>query len=358
MDAFCCAKPLKDFRMSRKVVLSAGELDDMTVEQLLDLRLCDLPLSIANSPLEHRVLRLYKELEARGLRFQPHVWLSKEWFTPDKIPGFAIPFYLVHPRLSKLERKQMLEVEGGTEKECLRIMRHEAGHAIDNAFHLHGSRRYRELFGSFTRKYPDWYKPEPRSRDYVLHLPAWYAQAHPAEDFAETFAVWVASGSRWRRQYEGWPALNKLEYVDQIMKAIAGKAPINRSRQRFEELPEIVMTLREHYRSKRQRYAFQLPPDYDRDLLRIFSCEPRHKHQASAVSFLQRYRRELCQEVADGTGVHSYAIHQMFMPMIRRCSELKLRLGLTETHTRQKLLVFLTVQTMNGIHAGYHRIAL
>lgn len=351
-------KRLKKFQMSCRIGLPVRALDTMTDEQLLDTRLCDLPLSIKGSPLEHRLDRLYKELEARGLCFKPHVWLSKEWFTPDQIPGFAMPFYLAHPRLSKLERKQMLEVEGGTEKDCLRIMRHEAGHAIDNAFRLHIRPHYRRLFGSFARRYPDWYTPEPHSRNYVLHLPAWYAQAHPAEDFAETFAVWLAAGSRWRRQYEGWPALNKLEYVNQIMKAIAGNPSFNKSRQTFEELPDIVLTLREHYRSKRRHYAFHWPPDYDRDLLRIFSSEPRHKHCSSAVSFLQRHRRELCQDVAEGTGVHSYAIHQMFITIINRCRELKLRLGLTEAHTRHRLLVLLTVQTMNGIHSGYHRIAL
>src|SRR5262245_38838668 len=122
----------------------------MTDEQLLDLRLCDLPLNIVGTSLERRVARLYEELDGRGLRFKPHVWLSEEWFTPDNVSGFAIPFYLAHPRLSRLERRQMLQVEGGSEKECMRIMRHETGHAIDNAFFLHSRRRYRELFGPFT----------------------------------------------------------------------------------------------------------------------------------------------------------------------------------------------------------------
>src|SRR5215467_12739047 len=126
----------------------------MTDEQLLDLRLCDLPLGIAGTPLERRVARLHDELDARGLRFKPHVWLSEDWFTPDSVSGFAIPFYLAHPRLSRLERRQMLEVEGGAEKECLQIMRHETGHALDNAFRLHARKRYRELFGHFTQPYP------------------------------------------------------------------------------------------------------------------------------------------------------------------------------------------------------------
>jgi hypothetical protein len=339
-------------------VLLLKELDAMTDEQLLDLRLCDLPLSLEGTSLEPRIARLYREFEDRGLNFKPHVWLSEEWFTPDGVSGFAIPFYLAHRRLSRLELKEMLEIEGGTEKECLRIMRHEAGHAIDNAYALHQRRRYRELFGSFTRSYPDWYKPEPSSRNYVLHLPAWYAQAHPAEDFAETFAVWLTPKSRWRRQYAGWPALQKLEYIEEVMRELAGKPPLNRSRKTVENLTEITLTLRQHYHNKRQHYAFQGPPDYDRDLLRIFSQEPRHNSCPSAVGILRRFRRELCHEVSEGTGVHTYAIDQMLITMMNRCRELKLRVALTPDHARQKLLVLLTIQTMNGIHSGYHRIAL
>jgi len=336
----------------------AKELDRMTYEQLLAVRLCDLRLSIEGTPLESGVTRLYAELRARGLRVKPHFWLSEEWFTPDKVPGFAIPFYLAHPRLAKLERKQMLEVEGGAKKDCLRIMRHEAGHAIDNAFKLHSRRGYQKLFGSFAQPYPDWYKPEPHSRNYVLHLPAWYAQAHPAEDFAETFAVWLAPGSRWRKQYQGWPALRKLEYVDKLMNELQGKTPLNISRDKVGQLSEIEITLAEHYRKKQWHYAFQGPPDYDRELLRIFSSEPRHKSCPSAVAFLKSYRRELCREVAEGTGIHNYAIDQILIQMINRCRELKLRVPLTEQRTKQKVLVFLAVQTINGIHTGYHRIAL
>jgi hypothetical protein len=339
-------------------VISVKELNRMTDAQLLDQRLCDLPLKIAGTPLERLVARLYEELDARGLRFKPHVWLSEEWFTPDNVSGFAIPFYLAHPRLVRLERRQMLQVEGGSEKECLRLMRHETGHAIDNSFLLRRRRRYRELFGPFSRPYPDWYKPEPNSRDYVLYLPGWYAQAHPAEDFAETFAVWMAPGLRWRRRYDGWRALRKLEYVDEVMREISGKAPLVNSRARVEQLREVKITLREHYQKKRGHYDFQWPPDYDRDLRRIFSSDARRNSSPSAVSFLRRHRREFCGEVAEGTGVHSYAIDQMYAAMINRCRDLKLRLALTETRARQKVLVLLTVQTMNGIHTGYHRIAL
>jgi Putative zinc-binding metallo-peptidase len=332
--------------------------DLLTDEQLLDLRLCELPLRIKGTPLEQRVRRLYYELEERGLRFKPHVWLSEEWFSVDGVPGFAIPFYLAHPRLMKLERKQILEVEGGTERECMRILRHEAGHALDNAFRFHEKRRWRELFGSFSRPYPESYKPKPDSRNYVLNLKAWYAQAHPAEDFAETFAVWLRPGSRWRRWYEGWPALRKLEYVDQMMKEIVGMPQQNRSQSRVEPLSELKITLREHYRRKREYYAAQWPAPYDRDLRRIFSQELHHARRPTAASFLRRFRGELRHIVAEGTGVHHYTVDHLLENMIDRCRELKLRVSTTDKYAKQQAMIMLTVQTMNVVHAGYHRIAL
>jgi hypothetical protein len=106
-------------------------------EKLLDIRLCDLRVGIEGTSLEERIARLHRELEARGLRFRPHAWLSDEWFSPDGVPGIAIPFYLAHPRLARLERRQVGEVEGGTAAWCMKILRHEAGHAIDTAYRLH-----------------------------------------------------------------------------------------------------------------------------------------------------------------------------------------------------------------------------
>ena len=91
------------------------EWTQLSDEQLLDVRLCDLRPSLRMSPLKERIRRLRKELRAHGLRFEPHFWISDEWFTPDGVPGIAVPFYLAHPRLTRLELNQMLEVEGGTE---------------------------------------------------------------------------------------------------------------------------------------------------------------------------------------------------------------------------------------------------
>ncbi len=336
----------------------AVNLNRLSDEQLLEMRLCDLPVRIEGSVIERRVQRLYDELAARGLRFRPHVWLSSEWFSPDGVPGIAIPFYLAHPRLEKLEHRQMLEVEGGSEKSCMRILRHEAGHTIDTAYRLHYRKRWRELFGSYRQPYPTSYRPRPNSRAYVLHLDSWYAQAHPAEDFAETFAVWLTPGSRWRQRYKGWPALRKLEYVDELMREIAGKPPVIRARRKVEPLRELKQTLREHYRQKRMYYADEWPDFYDRDLRRLFSDHPRYAHRPTAADFLRRIRPQIREVVAEWTGTYQYTIDQVLADMIDRCRELKLRLALPERVAVQQAMIMLTVQTMNYIHAGHHRVTL
>src|SRR5204862_1587484 len=104
-------------------------------DELLGVRMCDLGVTLEGTAVEQRIAQVNGELAARGL-IQPHYWLSDEWFTPDGIPGVAVPFYLAHPRLEKLELAQMLEVEGADPAVCLKILRHEAGHAIDNGYQL------------------------------------------------------------------------------------------------------------------------------------------------------------------------------------------------------------------------------
>src|SRR5688500_9079815 len=197
------------------------DLDD---EQLLDVRLADLPLTIQGTTAS-RIALVREELAARGIQLPLHFYLSDEWFTPDGSISIAIPFYLAHPRLEKLEQSQMFEVEGGEHEWGMRILRHEAGHAIDNAFKLRLRRQRREVFGSPNEPYPEFYTPKPYSKSFVLHLDAWYAQSHPDEDFAETFAVWLTPNSEWRQRYVGWKALPKLEYMDALMTSLRNQTP-------------------------------------------------------------------------------------------------------------------------------------
>jgi hypothetical protein len=331
---------------------------DLADEELLKWRMCDLGLTIEGTALEERITRLFEELEYRGIRFRPHFWLAEEWFSPDGVPGIAIPFYLAHPRLARLERRQMLEVEGGTEDWCLRILRHETGHAVDTAFRLHRRKKYRELFGSYTKPYPENYHPKPYSKNYVLHLEPSYAQAHPAEDFAETFAVWLRPRSPWRAAYEGWPVLRKLEYVAALMQEIRGKKPIVVSREHVEPIRTLKKTLGEHYAQKRDRYGINLPNLYDQHLRRLFSEAPQSAASQSAASFLRKNRAELRRTVAHWTGEYQYIIDQVLEEMIDRCRVLNLRLERPADQAQRDALVLVTVQTMNYLHGGHHRVAL
>jgi hypothetical protein len=331
---------------------------DLPDEQLLDLRFSDLGLTIEGSWLEPRLTALREELHARGLTFEPHYWLSSEWFTPDGVPGVAIPFYLAHPRLMRLEKAQMLEVEGGTPEWCLQILRHEAGHAFDNAYDLRRRRRRVRVFGPPSTPYPDFYLPRPYSKSFVLHLDSWYAQSHPDEDFAETFAVWLTPDSDWRARYADWPALKKLEYVDELMREIAGRTPVLATRRRVEPLDKLRSTLRRHYERKRAHYGVQHPDFYDRDLRRLFSDDEEHHRNPRAARFIYRIRRDVRRLVAEWTGAYQYTIDQVIQDMIRRCDELGLRLKYPEARTKLDFTMLLTVQTMNYLHSGRHRVAL
>ncbi|WP_432797703.1 putative zinc-binding metallopeptidase [Poriferisphaera sp. WC338] len=327
---------------------------------ILDLRFRDLNLSLNCVPkLQKCIDRLYVELEAKNLtRLRPHCWLSTEWFSPDGIPGIALPFYLAHPRLAKLEKKQVLYVEGRTEAECMKILRHEAGHCFCTAYRLHYRKLWRKHFGSYTDPYPDSYKPKPNSQKYVQHLDYWYAQAHPAEDFAETFAVWLKPGSRWKHRYQNWPAINKLNFVNDLMTEIVGRPAPVRSKKQIEPLNEINKTLREHYTEKRLAIAEEWPEFFDTDLQKLFSNEPAFHNRKTAAAFLREFSPELRNTVSKWTAAHPYTIDQVLRDMIDRCKELKLRCRQSDNLTRTQAVIMLTVQTMNYIHAGHYRVPL
>jgi hypothetical protein len=342
----------------RDPVIPVEEWSQWPDQKLLDLRLCQLGVAIEGTPLETRIAELQHELTARNLSFQPHFWLSAEWFSPDGVPGVAIPFYLAHPRLEKLERAQMLEVEGGTPEWCMKILRHEAGHAIDNGYKLRLRRRRQLLFGPSYLEYPTYYTPKPYSKSFVLHLDSWYAQSHPDEDFAETFAVWLNPHSDWRVRYADWPALKKLEYMDELMRELSSKPMRVRTRRKVEPLQNLRITLRAHYERKRRHYGVEHPHFHDRDLRKLFSDRPEHATNMKAARFIARVRRDVRRMVASWTGEYQYTIDQVIENMIKRANELNLRLADTEEHTKSDFIVLLTVQTMNYLHSGRHRVAL
>jgi hypothetical protein len=338
-------------------VLLPPDWADLPDEALLDVRLCDLPLTIEGT-LADWIAQLRQELESRGVGFPLHFYLSDEWFTPDGATSIAVPFYMAHPRLHRLEEAQMFEVEGGSYDWGMRILRHEAGHAIDNAYRLRRRRQRRETFGPPSTPYPEFYTPKPYSKSFVLHLDSWYAQSHPDEDFAETFAVWLTPDSEWRMRYAGWPALKKLEYMDALMRSVHGRPVRVDNPEEVEPLRKLRQTLRQHYRSKRRHYGTGHPNFYDRDLRRLFSDAPEYASHMTAAQFIGRVRRPVRRVVASWTGIYQYTIDQVLEEMIARSRELKLRLTTSEDQARQEFTVLLTVQAMNYLHSGGHRLFL
>jgi hypothetical protein len=300
--------------------------ETLSDDQLLSLRFCDLKLKIEGTDLEAAIDRLYRELATRGIRFRPHCWLSQEWFSPDGIPGIAIPFYLAHRRLMGLERRFMREVEGGNRNWLMRILRHEAGHAVDSAYRLRRRARWREVFGPASLPYPDTYRPRPGSRRFVQHLGAWYAQAHPTEDFAETFAVWLKPNSAWRREYRGWPAFAKLEYIDALAAEIGAAKPLLAERTTIEDVSDETRTLRQHYDLKLERYRMPRRSGADELLQKVFTSAPKRRSAPKAASVLREMRNPLRQHIVRSGAFSEYLVHQVLRLMIERCERLDLSL--------------------------------
>lgn len=331
---------------------------DVPDERLLDVRLCDLGIRIQGSFLEPCIDQLYRELEERGVAVRPHFWLSREWFTPDRVTGSALAFYAAHPRLMELERAQMLEVEGGTRDWCMRILRHEAGHVVDNAYRLRRKKRRQKLFGRSSRPYPERYSPKPYSKSYVRHLDYGYAQSHPDEDFAETFAVWLTPASDWQTRYSIWPVWQKLEYMDKLMREVSGKAPLLWNSHTVEPIEAAQETLREHYRAKRELHQVDFPKTYDRDLRSIFTNAPRNHHGRPAAGFLDGIRREVRRRVARTTGIYQYTIDQVIDAMVERCNELDLRLEDPPEIVAAEFENLLTTHSREYLESGRYRFAL
>ena len=228
-------------------------------QEILAKPIRELGLKLEGSPLERFVQQLYRELEAKGIhKFRPQCYLTDEWGCPSGEPVIGIPFYLANPDLAQLER-EMNDLEDG--REIMMYLRHEAGHAFNYAYQLYKSAEWRDLFGPFRRSYRDNYRPIPFSRKYVRHMAGWYAQKHPDEDFAETFAVWLTPRSQWRKRYQGWEALAKLQFVDRIARKVGDLDPVRRRGRTDITVDEMEATVGEFYHlACRRRFRCRSSP--------------------------------------------------------------------------------------------------
>lgn len=330
-------------------------LASLTKRRLLETRICDLRLSISNSPLQARIQQLRDEMASHRFRFNPHFWLSDDWFCPDGIPGVAIPFYLAHKRLIKLERDMTMDVEGGDKQWCMNLLRHETAHALLNAYRLDRRQEWRRIFGNPNKKYPNTYWPRPYDKRFVLNLPNWYAQSHPHEDWAETFAVWLRPNSDWRHRYAGWPAYKKLLYVDRLMTEIRQKKPILSNRKSEHPLRRIRTTLGEYYEAKLQRYDADGPEFIDRDLYKLFGHPKRRPGSESAAHFLLKVRKEVIESVEYWGGEYRFRIDRTIRRMAARCNELGLQRYWRADRVKTELTACLTMLVVDKmLKDGFH----
>ncbi len=321
--------------------------------------LCQLNLKIEGSNLEKLVARLYAELEGKGIRFRPKFYLTDTWGCPDKVPLIGIPFYYANPVLCQIEDRLNGNLED--EHELMMSLRHEAGHAINYAFCLYRLKEWQDIFGPFDEPYRDFFRPNPQSREFVKHLYQQvgsyagriYAQKHPDEDFAETFAVWLTPRSRWREKYRNWGALKKLKYVDQLMKEIGPKKPPVNDGEMINPIENLDLTLLEYYNKSEERLRERAQGYVDDVLLEIFSTNGKGEKRIPAGGFIEKNRQHLVEMISHWTGEKDSSVTPLIQKFIDRAKELNL--NLSPRRQSRKLIEVTTLATtlvMNFTYEG------
>ncbi len=332
--------------------MDVADWTSLSDEELLERRISNLGLRLEGTALEPLIRQLYDELTARGLLLRPPCHIGDEWFVPVGIPAIFIPFFLVHDRLRALERTMMLEVEGGTKEWFMKLIRHEAAHAYSYAYYLPRKKKWQQTFGRTSREAtPDFYQPRPFSRSYVVHLDDWYAQSHPDEDFAETFAVWLTPGLDWRARYAGWKALQKLEYVDELMRSLAGNPPLHLPDYRVADYDCLNLKLNTYYARKRKLYEDTYPDFYDADLRQLFGAAP-GPGRITASAYLRRRRRRLLNSVCQWTNEKKFRVNKLLARLIDRCDQLDLHVLNDDPQQDFRVTSFITTLVMNYLFTG------
>lgn len=333
--------------------MEPADWTNLSDDELLERRISQLGLRIEGTELEPLVRQLHEELSGKGLAFLPPCHIGDEWFVPVGVPAIFIPFFLAHDRLRKLERKLILEVEGESPEWFMRLIRHEAAHAYFFAYQLQRKRKWREVFGqSSNEETPQFYRPRPYSRSYVVHLDDWYAQSHPDEDFAETFAVWLTPGLDWRERYKGWKALQKLEYVDELMQSLAGKPAVHQPAYRVADYDCLNIKLKTHYARKRKLYEDSYPDFYDKDLRLLFAAGPEDAGCWKASAYLRAHRRHLMDSVCQWTNEKKYRVNKLLSRLIERCDQLDLHARTGDPQQNLQVSSYVTTLVMNYLFTG------
>ncbi len=333
--------------------MDSPDWSSLTDDELLERKISKLGLGLDGTILQPLIRQLYDELSQKGLTFHPPCHVGDEWFVPVGLPAIFVPFFLTHDRLGQLERKIILEVEGETPEWFMKLIRHEAAHAYAYAYQFMRKRQWQRTFGkSSTDETPSFYRPRPHSHSFVVHLDDWYAQSHPDEDFAETFAVWLTPGLDWRARYKDWKALQKLEYVDELMRSLAGKPPLPLPEYRVADYDCLNIKLKTYYARKRKEYEHSFPDFSDNDLRQLFDANPDAEGRVKASVYLRRHRRELENAVCQWTNENKYRVNQLLTRLIDRCDQLKLHIKAYDPKQNLSVAAYITTLVMNHLFTG------
>jgi hypothetical protein len=325
---------------------------------LLNTRICDLKLDLEQTLLYGCIKKLYEELDKKRL-FRPPYYFTcagDEWGCPDRVPIVGIPFHLADDRLVRIEREMGYATYD--KQDLMALLRHEAGHAINYAYELFDEKEWREVFGDFYATYPTnfRFKFNPFSRSYVKSQgePKYYAQAHPDEDFAETFAVWLTPRSNWRNVYKKWPSLKKLEYVDKVMRRLRNSRPLVTTGPLDSAYDSKTYTLIEYYGEALDNFKDKALGIYDEDLSRIFSISSTgHKRTSPAKDLIRKNRRFLVETISRWTGAREKVVVPVIGRFFLRCRELKLLYAPDEeSYCLASLCSLGTTVVMNYLHTG------
>lgn len=331
------------------MVVVAFEKAPPEARRVLPIPIRELGLRLEESPVAEHVRRLYSELEAAGLHhYRPLCYLSDEWGCPSEEPVIGIPFYLGDPLVRHIE-DAVNDLEN--EREIMMYLRHEAGHAFNYAYELYRTNEWHALFGSFRRPYRDDYPFVPFSRDYVRHIAGWYAQKHPDEDFAETFAVWLDSESHWRRRYANWGAMPKLLYVERIAREVGDVPPPHSAGQTDVTVDEMEQTVEQFYREVHADESEMIAGlALDTDLSDIFVDPARRRERLEyrpAAELLAEHRRDIIDKVNEWTGVRRTLVRALVAAAEERTRELGLLSQRDRTRSEMvELTVYITALSM------------
>ncbi|MBI3097755.1 MAG: hypothetical protein HYY93_05830 [Planctomycetes bacterium] len=329
--------------------------------ELLNTPIASLGLSLRASPLLARSLRwLRRDLRRSGIRLHPHFYLSDEYGCVEGTANIGIAFWDASEPLRRLVKS--LRGDWNTADDVMWLLRHETGHAFCYSYKLYQDREFRRLFrvkGHFFHTYPEHdrylHRCNPWSRDFVNPSGDHYAQKHPDDDFAETFAVWLDPHSHWRMTYAHKPgALRKLEYVNRVVADRGRAEPEVPSDRRALHLPvdEMTATVGEFLRASGRQFQRQAQTFFDRDLEEIFAARPRRRNGAhSAAEFIIDHGRLVVDRVVHWTGEREEVVRALLKKVKRRVETLDL---VVPRKLREEALVeltsYITTLTMNYAH--------